>query len=129
MANEFDEYINQLRQLEITELKTKLKSLQELHKPVISFFSAISDGIDRLLSSDSISAEVISDIHAKLPDLATCKSSYEKLSSSKVSRLDADDIKQLLARKHSITLHDVASYDKEITILLKNNEAQLKIED
>ena len=115
MAVDFEGYIKGLQELENSESVVSLIAIRDMHLNVLKFFPVIIEGIDRLIKSGAVTPDIIEDIKNLIPELARCKSSYEVLSNSVRSNTYSANIRQLLNRKDSISLHEVAIYREELS--------------
>lgn len=125
MEDQFNNYIHQLQDLENAENVASLKAFRDMNVAILSFYPIIIGNIDRVIRLGSVSFDTIQEIKEKVGILIECKKEYEKLLSSRKSKMYALDIQYLLERINEITLHEVSSYKEEISAALYKNEKQL----
>ena len=126
MTNGFNDYIKQLEELEKAENITSLKAMLSLHQDSFSFFPAVYDAINRIITSGLVTQETIKEIKELLPVISDTQRSYNQLSGCQHSEVFASSIRDLLQRKRMVLLRDLPQYNKDLMDLYEKNNRQLE---
>lgn len=121
MPENFDSYIQRLKELEQAENKAALFSFCSLNESVLSYFKGVWEPLQLLINSSSgIDIGIISDVKKVLPELTDIQFRYNKLQSEANSHCKAL-IESFQDRIDSLNINNVQSVLRDLTDLEQKN--------
>ncbi len=125
MSNQFDSYINQLKELELSDNKATLSSFVILNKSVLSYFKGIWEPLQTILQSSHVDTNIINEIKPILFQLAEIKDTYESLKANACRECE-DEILQFQKQIDIITVSTYSFSLAKLKELYEKNSKALK---